>query len=174
MRQLDDGPRLPEGAAKIALQKTPALDEQNPVGMQTASQTTPPARQISFAAELNQIIESESARAKVNPDLVRAVIKAESNGNPAAVSKAGAIGLMQLMPDTARQLGVNPHDPRQNVRGGIEYLKNMAQRYQNLDQTLAAYNAGPGNVDRHNGIPPFQETRGYIDRIRKSLFDTQG
>ncbi len=130
----------------------------------TASRNGP-----SFQSRINEIIERESARHGVPSDLVRAVIQQESGGNPAAVSKAGAIGLMQLMPETAKALGVNPFDAEQNVDGGIRYLKDMAKQFDSLDEVLAAYNAGPRAVQRFGGVPPYRETQDYVKNIRRSL-----
>lgn len=126
-----------------------------------------------FSGMLEQLIQEESKRQGVSPDLVRAVVKAESNGNPKAVSPKGAIGLMQLMPQTAEMLGVDPHDPAENLEGGIRFLKQMAGRYGDLDRTLAAYNAGPGAVDRFRGVPPFEETQQYMKKIKKTLNSLQ-
>ena len=103
---------------------------------------------------------------------VRSVMKAESGFQPNALSPKGAIGLMQLMPDTARELGVDPRDPPQNAEGGTQYLRELLARYENEpDQVLlalAAYNAGPGAVDKYHGVPPYRETREYILRVLKN------
>jgi soluble lytic murein transglycosylase len=108
-----------------------------------------------------------NARANdVPPALVKAVIAAESMFDSEAESHAGAQGLMQLMPETARLLGVDdPFRPDENVRGGTEYLRAMLDRYGDFSRALAAYNAGPKAVDRHQGIPPYRETRDYVRRV---------
>jgi soluble lytic murein transglycosylase-like protein len=103
-------------------------------------------------------------------DLVRAVVQVESGFNPYARSPKGAMGLMQLMPATARQFGVrNPYNPAENVRAGVAYFRQLLDRYENNDQlALAAYNAGPGAVDKHGqSVPPYRETREYVARISK-------
>jgi soluble lytic murein transglycosylase-like protein len=115
-----------------------------------------------------ELIREAAARHNLSPDLVRAVIRAESGFNPRAVSSKGAMGLMQLMPATARELGVSdPFHPGQNIRGGVAYLARLLTRYdQNLELALAAYNAGPGTVERYGSVPPYRETRDYVKRIK--------
>ena len=101
--------------------------------------------------------------------LVRSVIAAESAFQPNARSPKGAIGPMQLMPETAKDLGVDPHDPAQNVDAGTRYLRDLLQRYDSgLWHALAAYNAGPGAVDKYRGVPPYRETRNYVNRIDRA------
>ena len=119
------------------------------------------------AADIDSAIEQAAARHNVDPNLVRAVVKVESNFNPNAVSRKGAMGLMQLMPSTARQLKVkNPFDPEQNVDAGVRHLKQLLESYGgDVRLTLAAYNAGAGAVARSSGVPHFAETQNYVRRI---------
>ncbi len=118
-----------------------------------------------------ELADAAADRYGLPRSLVRGVMQAESASNPAAVSPKGAIGLMQLLPGTARLMGADPHDPAQNVDAGTRYLRDLLVKYKGLLwHALAAYNAGPASVDRHNGVPPFPETIGYIrrvDRLRK-------
>ncbi len=117
--------------------------------------------------DVDTAIEEAAARHNVDPNLVRAVVKVESNFNPNAVSRKGAMGLMQLMPSTARQLKVNnPFDPEQNVDAGVRHLKQLLESYGgDIKLTLAAYNAGAGAVARSSGVPRFAETQNYVRRI---------
>jgi len=144
-------PAHPAAPVQTVVPETPAVDVQ---------QATP--------AELATL----AARKFSLPDMfVRSVMKAESGFQPDAVSPKGAIGLMQLMPETARELGVDPRNPHQNAEGGAQYLRDLLAKYEgNPDQVLlalAAYNAGPAAVDRYHGVPPYRETRQYILRVLK-------
>lgn len=123
---------------------------------------------VGFTQEdIDAAIDEAAARHNVDPNLVRSVVKVESNFNPNAVSRKGAMGLMQLMPATARSLNVsNPFDPQQNVDAGVRHLKRLLESYGgNVQLSLAAYNAGAGAVARSAGVPRFRETRNYVRRI---------
>jgi soluble lytic murein transglycosylase-like protein len=117
--------------------------------------------------QIDAAIEQAAARHNVDPNLVRSVVKVESNFNPNAVSRKGAMGLMQLMPGTARQLKVtNPFDPEQNIDAGVRHLKSLMESYGgDVRLSLAAYNAGMGAVARSGGVPRYSETRKYVRRI---------
>ncbi|HJY84331.1 MAG TPA: lytic transglycosylase domain-containing protein [Candidatus Binatia bacterium] len=119
------------------------------------------------SAEFDRLIRESCERYGVEFALVKAVIKAESAFDPLALSRAGARGLMQLMPDTATLHGVTDvHDPRGNIDGGVRHLRLLLDRFRgNLTLTLAAYNAGPETVARYNGVPPYEETREYVQRV---------
>ena len=118
-------------------------------------------------SDLHQLAADAARRHGLDPDLVLAVVSVESAFRPAAVSPKGAQGLMQLMPGTARELGVaDPLDPASNLDGGARYLSALIARYDgDLTKALAAYNAGPGAVDRHRGVPPYSETRAYVKKV---------
>jgi len=123
----------------------------------------------SLNTSYDPLIQSASDRYNVDSDLVRAVIKAESDFNAGARSRKGAMGLMQLMPDTARLHQVaNAYDPSENVEAGVRHLRMLLDRYQgDLELSLAAYNAGSAAVEKHRGIPPFAETREYVSRVMR-------
>ncbi len=118
-----------------------------------------------------EIIQEAAAEYDMDPALIRAVMQAESAFHPYAVSRAGAEGLMQLMPTLADEMGVDDSfDPRENIMGGVRYLKRLLDYHNgNIDLALASYNAGPGNVERYGGIPPFRETRNYVKTIKGLL-----
>ena len=117
--------------------------------------------------QIQQMVGQISEKYKIDDKLVMALIQQESNFNSTAVSKAGAVGLMQLMPATAKTLGVsNPFSAEQNIEGGVKHLKNMLAKYNgNLILALAAYNAGAGSVDKYGGVPPYKETQNYVRKI---------
>jgi len=132
----------------------------------SAIRTTRPAPRVD--GRYDDLIEQYARAHGVSPALVRAVIQAESGFDARAVSNKGAMGLMQLMPATARELGVaDPFHPGDNIRGGVTYLARLLTRYDDdVELALAAYNAGPGNVERYgNKVPPFRETRDYVKKI---------
>ena len=121
------------------------------------------------ATQFEALIEEHSAAHQVSPALVRAVIQAESAFNPRARSHKGAMGLMQLMPATATEFSVlDPYDPRENIRAGVAYLKQLLVKYSDESLALAAYNAGPAAVARYGRVPPYRETREYVDKIRRA------
>jgi len=130
----------------------------------TSAQTSP----LPLEHRLHAAVASHAARHALDPDLVRAVIRVESGWNPHAVSKKGAMGLMQLMPATAAEYGVaDPFNPDENIRAGVAYLRRLIDRFDGKTElALAAYNAGPGAVEKyHRTIPPYRETRSYVKRI---------
>lgn len=135
--------------------------------VETLPEEAASVRALRLLPHLASIIEPAAARYAIDPNLVAAVIWAESSGDPDAVSHKGAQGLMQLMPATARDLGVTSVlDPEQNVEGGTRYLRSMLDRHGgDVSLALAAYNAGPEAVKRYGGVPPYRETRHYVDRV---------
>jgi hypothetical protein len=136
---------------------TPSIDKQ------------PPGPASPDPSEIHELIQKAARKNGVSAAFVKSVVAAESNFNAGAVSPKGAIGLMQLMPETARQFGADPSNPQQNIDAGTRYLKVLMNRYRKsrspLARAIAAYNAGPGVVDRYRGIPPYRETRAYVGRV---------
>ena len=118
---------------------------------------------------LGTAVVATARRYSLDPALVKAIIFAESGYNPKATSKRGARGLMQLMPNTARALGVkNSYNPEENIAGGVKYFKRLVDKYDgNIKLALAAYNSGSRNVRKYQGVPPFKETRNYIRKVFK-------
>ena len=140
-----------------------------PTQLPAASQPEQP-----MAADLHAIVKKAAEEHGVHPALVSSVIAAESAYDPKAISPKGAMGLMQLMPGTAKELGVsNPMDPAQNVSGGAAYLKQLLDRYagftNQFERAVAAYNAGPAKVDAHGGLPPYRETVDFVSRVARKI-----
>lgn len=163
-----DSPIRPQPSSGTDMKVTPAS---KPTERLVASEPAlnQPARRGRLEKYITHIREA-AQETKLSEDLISAVIKHESGGDSTAVSPKGAAGLMQLMPDTARAVGVNDRfDPRENIMGGARYLRQLVDRFGNLENALAAYNAGPGNVERHNGVPPFPETQNYVRRVLADL-----
>jgi soluble lytic murein transglycosylase-like protein len=156
---------------KLVLSDAPKADKAGittyAVHSAASVRATTPFTSTGKSAPFEASIVQHSRQQKVAADLVRAVIQVESAFNPVAVSTKGAMGLMQLMPATAVELGVaNPFDPDQNIRGGVQYLRRLLDRYNgNVELALAAYNAGIGNVEKYGDVPPFKETKSYVKKI---------
>lgn len=131
----------------------------------TPSRGGAPAYDGKYRGEYLDHARDAARRHGIPEDLFLRLVQQESAWNPGAVSHKGAIGLAQLMPETARRLGVNPRDPRQNLEGGARYLRRQYDRFRSWRLALAAYNAGPGAVEKHGGVPPYRETRTYVRKI---------
>jgi soluble lytic murein transglycosylase-like protein len=170
-------PVPPANAASMRAARSAAAEVSQYIGRESKKDSSELANAKIIAAnahrtaatsfDIDSAIEQAAARHNVDPNLVRAVVKVESNFNPNAVSRKGAMGLMQLMPSTARQLKVNnPFDPEQNVDAGVRHLKQLLDNYGgDVKLTLAAYNAGAGAVARSSGVPHYAETQNYVRRI---------
>ena len=122
------------------------------------------------SVDLDAIFEAAGLRYNISPNLLKAVARVESNFRPDATSRSGAMGIMQLMPGTARGLGVtDAYDPEQNIMGGAKFLRQMLDQFGDIQLALAAYNAGPNNVTKYGGIPPFEETQNYVKKVMEYL-----
>jgi len=148
-----------------AIDKTPPAVQPADGGQETFSETLRSRTALSSSADLDVIFDAAGQRYNIPPNLLKAVAKVESNFNPTVTSSAGAMGIMQLMPGTARGLGVtDAFDPEQNIMGGAKYLRQMLDRFDgDLSLALGAYNAGPGNVEKHGGVPSFSQN--YVLKV---------
>ena len=146
-----------------------SLAQRNPLGIAAdlMKRMAPALREEAPSSDYDEIINRRATEQHLDPRLIKAVINAESGGDTTAISPKGAKGLMQLMDSTATGVGVaDPFDPDDNVRGGVAYLKQLLNRYDgDTTLALAAYNAGPAAVDRHQGIPPYAETQAYVRKV---------
>jgi len=142
------------------------------VGAPALESLPPPAPR---PRSVREQIDEAARRHGLPEEFVHAVVAAESGYRQEAVSRKGAIGLMQLMPDTARSLGADPRDPEQNLEAGVRFLRDLLIRYEHdANRALAAYNAGPGAVDRHGGVPPYLETQWYVSRVLQRYVKSAG
>lgn len=130
---------------------------------------------IDKANHYEHYFQLAASKYQINPAVLKAVAEAESNFNPQAVSGSGALGLMQFMPGTAQFLGINPLDPAESIQGAAKYLSSLLDQFRgNLSLALAAYNAGPGAVKEYGGIPPYQETQNYVDKVTRLISKYSG
>lgn len=163
-------PPAPESVARVFPDVFSAASTVSHPSLGAASPLLFPCEPVAPAA-LAPLISSAASRHGLPPRLIESVIGQESAGHPCAVSRAGAMGLMQLMPETAHALGVlDPFDPAQNIDGGTRFLKSLLERFGDLGLALGAYNAGPGAVEAHGGLPPFRETRNYVSEVLRRMW----
>jgi soluble lytic murein transglycosylase-like protein len=145
------------------------------IAPQVAGQSAAPAQSAADPVDMKELIDNAARKYGLPPELVRAVVAVESAYRPDAVSTKGAIGLMQLMPSTARGLGADPKVAEQNVDAGTRYLRDLLVKYdRRMFHALAAYNAGPGAVDKYHGVPPYRETHAYILKVLAQLAKATG
>lgn len=141
----------------------------SPMSFDSALQRAQGGNATPCPEELEPFIMQASQKYGVAPEVIKGVIKCESGFRTNAVSRVGAQGLMQIMPGTARALGIDPSDPAENIDGGTRYLKQQLDKFGSLDLALAAYNAGPGAVIRYGGVPPYTETQNYVQKVMSSI-----
>ncbi|MDR3587787.1 MAG: lytic transglycosylase domain-containing protein [Desulfosporosinus sp.] len=160
------------GGTEVSPGSTSQLKDLSGTAQVKANQGVPANRaQCENVGSLESGIDSVAQKYGIDPNLIQQVVKAESGFDPQATSQTGAMGLMQLMPATAASYGVqNAYDSTQNLDGGTHFLKDLLDKYQgNVPLTLAAYNAGPGAVEKYNGVPPYKETQAYVQKIMAGL-----
>jgi len=170
-----DGPviRLQTSQGVIEIQASTVAafekEEYTPPAAPSVQAVLPPVRQPDLTPQ--ELVTQAAVHAGLPPAIVHSIARAESGYRQDAVSPKGAIGLMQLMPQTAADLGADPRDPEQNADGGARYLRDLLEKYENdphqVSKAVAAYNAGPGAVDKYHGIPPYPETIQYVNRVLK-------
>ena len=167
-----DSPKAHRGSTISSTQGGSVLGSATPAAAHGSSAESAAETLGANDGRLDRIVRDAATRHQLDPALVKAVISTESGWNPQAVSRKGAVGLMQLIPGTAQRFGVgNPFDPAQNVEGGTTYLKTLLDRYNgDLSKTLAAYNAGEHAVDANRGVPPYWETQRYVQKVQDAYF----
>jgi soluble lytic murein transglycosylase-like protein len=158
---------LPSGPSGVA----PPPASLGPLPVSPGAANVIPLSAASKPGDYETLIQKYAAQNNLEPSLVKAVIQTESGGNPRSVSGAGAMGLMQLMPANVKEAGISdPFDPEQNIAAGTKQLAGLLSQYHgDLDLALAGYNAGPGNVRKYGGVPPFTETQNYIHRVKAAM-----